>query len=305
MMEMAALLEVLFALYGRRAEPLQAKAYKMALADVPLDALTVAVEEAMRTCKFLPTPAELRDLAAGGNAEERGMAAWILLNRAIRQVGPYCSLLVADHALARAIEDVFGGWPEANSAAGQLNEPAWQAKRKEFVLAYKIQQRTPATAPRAYLPGIADRSNQQTRFMWERNAPSRYWIGALEADGRIVVTPVPYNSSGRPELSAISTLSPPRALPPPPLHDVPGETKEVFLERFEAAVKAHSLEAPSRQTNNDAHYDLVQRQIDTWRSSEENADRARVGEPANTSPPSKEHDTQDGQDHPPNARQIR
>ena len=56
-------------------EPLFA-AYELGLEGIEIDQLKAAVKRAIQTCKFMPRPAELREMAEGSSAEYRAAVAW-------------------------------------------------------------------------------------------------------------------------------------------------------------------------------------------------------------------------------------
>lgn len=65
--------------------------YMRLLQDIPLDALQVAVDQAIATCKFLPTVAELRDSLHGLRNVQRLSwgEAWDDVQKEVRRIGFY------------------------------------------------------------------------------------------------------------------------------------------------------------------------------------------------------------------------
>lgn len=69
------LLRVLFETFGSTPTPAQIEGYRMGLEDIPLPLFEEAVRAAMKDCRFMPKPAELRDLAADAAKERARRAA--------------------------------------------------------------------------------------------------------------------------------------------------------------------------------------------------------------------------------------
>jgi hypothetical protein len=77
--------------------------YWIALSDMPLPALQAAVCEALRTCRFFPRPAELRECAGYVPVSP----AWVnqQLSKGRRSVGPFVWLFVERLGGWRSVED--------------------------------------------------------------------------------------------------------------------------------------------------------------------------------------------------------
>jgi hypothetical protein len=135
-------------------------------------------------------------------------------------------------------------------------------KRKEFVLAYRRRHRPSLITPsgHAYIEGTHDRHNRLRGF----RVPTR-WTAVLGADGRRVDARVPYDDSGRPQLTAGWTPAPPRALPPAtaaPPDDVAPVSREVFeaqLQAFQVRPIDGATELPA-----DPRDERLQREAAAW-----------------------------------------
>lgn len=188
--------------------------YFDALSDLEWPAIQVACRRAVRECRFLPKPAELRNLAAGlpveglparVEDEDRTERAWLAWRAAARSIGSYRSLLCEDGALAATLEAMFGGWPEACLA--EFSDEMWASKRKEFGRVYRAfaTQHEPR-----YLLGLSERQNRDSGL------PQPAQVGVLEADGRVRHAALPAGSSplallGRDEVPALSAHDEPIA----------------------------------------------------------------------------------------------
>lgn len=129
--------------------------YFEALRDLPLEAVLSAVVGGAKRCTFMPKPAELRAMAVGDD-EQATERAWMACRAAMRVVGSYASLVVADPALGETITAMFGSWPAA--CAAELSPEMWAAKRKEFNRVYRVLVNRGLVGAR-YLAGICEQQN--------------------------------------------------------------------------------------------------------------------------------------------------
>lgn len=139
--------------------------YFAALADLDYDAIASAVQSHIRTSKFFPKPAEIRELVLGG-FESLIEAQWIAMRDAMRVVGAYRSLICWNPALAYTVLAVFSSWPGACTA--DFTPEMWAAKRKEFDRAYRVFAGRELPPDPVILPGSCQIHNDQnpawTRF---------------------------------------------------------------------------------------------------------------------------------------------
>jgi hypothetical protein len=150
--------------------------YFEALRDLPYARVATALGQAVQALKFFPKPVELRDLAIG-NVDDRAEVAWLSMRKAMRGVGSYASLLVADAALGETIIAMFGTWPDA--CATDLSPEMWASKRKEFGRIYRVVVARGVTGSR-YLTGLCEQANQGRRD-WMRFVD----VVRLEGSGEI------------------------------------------------------------------------------------------------------------------------
>lgn len=106
--------------YGEPVSDARMEIYFRALADLTFDDLNVAVSAHVRTQKFFPRPAELRE-AIGGSVDDQAEMAWAHVRREVRRVGwtgmepgpngqPQNPPRWPDEATKRAALELFGGW---------------------------------------------------------------------------------------------------------------------------------------------------------------------------------------------------
>lgn len=169
-------LVMLAELFDVKLSPQRQALYFEALRDLPFPAVAKGLNQAAKTCTFLPRPAEIRSLAVG-DAEDRTEAAWMALKQAMRSIGSYASLVTVDPALGEAVIAVFGSWPAACQL--ELTPEMWAAKRKEFGRVYHVLSDRGLVGPR-YLAGICEQQNAG-RLEWRKYVP----VALLEGAGQI------------------------------------------------------------------------------------------------------------------------
>lgn len=177
--------------------------YFEALRDIPLTEVIRALNQAVKSCKFFPRPAELRTFALG-DSEDRTEAAWMLLRKALSAVGSYASVSIHDAALGEAILALWGSWPAA--CATELTPEMWAAKRKEFGRVYRVLVDRQLDGAR-YLQGMCEQQNAG-RPEWNRFVPVHRIAGdtitplSLEAadEERLMIAAV---RSGLTQLNAV------------------------------------------------------------------------------------------------------
>jgi hypothetical protein len=128
--------------------------YFRALQDFPLASVIAALDASVKTCRFMPKPADLRALI-GGDPEDQAERAWLEYKRAARQIGGYRSPAFEDGALAETLLAVFGSWE--NACWMDLSPEMWASKRKEFGRVYRVYQQR--QVPARQLVGFVERDN--------------------------------------------------------------------------------------------------------------------------------------------------
>jgi hypothetical protein len=124
--------------------------YFRALQDLPLEALRVAATIHVRTAKFFPRPAELRE-AIEGSTEDAAEIAWVTLLRLVRSVGYYGTPTWTDDATRRAALELFGGW-QALCSSLPAEGPELLGCAKNFKSVYRAYAKRAAFQERIALP---------------------------------------------------------------------------------------------------------------------------------------------------------
>jgi len=103
--------------FRQKFTPTTLAAYELGLSDIPPARVKEAVAIAVRTCKFCPNPAELREILGVGATSEKdrlesaALAGWDALSDAVAKVGSYRSINFSD-PIVNAVIRSLGGWPE-------------------------------------------------------------------------------------------------------------------------------------------------------------------------------------------------
>ena len=152
----AVVVGVLCEAYRQTATEVTIRAYEMGLDGLTAEHIEEAVRLALQRLKFMPTPAELRDLVGGPKPEDRAQLAWAAFERAVVRIGAYRTVDF-DDALINATVRSLGGW-ERCCSLGPEEFDKWL--RKDFIKAYEAFCRTGIGEEVAEpLPGIYDRQN--------------------------------------------------------------------------------------------------------------------------------------------------
>lgn len=106
----ATIIAALAASYRIEATEAMFAGYQMALDDLPIGDIERAAKRALRECKFMPSGAELRELAGQLRPEQRAAIAWSILRKASCDSG--YSTVVFDDPVLTATVRALGGWPE-------------------------------------------------------------------------------------------------------------------------------------------------------------------------------------------------
>lgn len=98
-------------LFNRELSTITLRAYLAALADLSLEEVQRACLSAMQTRKFMPMPAELRELAGLEPPSVAAMRAWESARKTVRLYGAYRSPDFEDQVINATIR-ALGGWVE-------------------------------------------------------------------------------------------------------------------------------------------------------------------------------------------------
>lgn len=114
------------------------------------------------TGQFMPKPADVVKMLQG-STQDTALAAWSKVDRAVRTVGTYRSV-VFDDALIHRVLIEMGGWIEL----GRKTEDEWPFVRNEFVnryRGYRMRSETPEYPP--HLIGVSEAQNSKAGFQTE------------------------------------------------------------------------------------------------------------------------------------------
>lgn len=106
--------------------------------------------------QFMPKPADVVKML-GGSTQDSALSAWSKVDRAVRQVGSYETVVFDDPIVHRVLHDM-GGWIQL----GTKTEDEWPFLRNEFVnryRGYRMRNETPEY-PKALI-GMYEAQNSQ------------------------------------------------------------------------------------------------------------------------------------------------
>lgn len=95
--------------FGVTLSSAQFMGYSMGLEGIAIEDVERAVGQAIRTLKFMPKPAELREMAGELTPATRAVMAWGVVKRAVHSVGAYGSPDFDDLVVNATIRNL-GGW---------------------------------------------------------------------------------------------------------------------------------------------------------------------------------------------------
>jgi hypothetical protein len=131
-------IRALAALFNREATEPLAHGFWLALSDLPMEAVERGAARAMRDCRFMPTPAELRELAGEMRLADRALCAWSVFERTVVERGGYKSVQFDDRILNATVQHL-GGWVRCCELSCDEFD-TWL--RKDFLRAYEAFCRT-------------------------------------------------------------------------------------------------------------------------------------------------------------------
>ena len=143
--------------FNRQADEATFLAYTIGLDGLTVQQVRQAVGRALRTCKFMPSPAELREMSGEQSVDTRATLAWVGVKEAIARHGGYRSVDFDDKTINAAL-DALGGWTHVcESTEVVLDRDMWP----RFLRLYKaFASRGRLTASQASpLLGIFGRDN--------------------------------------------------------------------------------------------------------------------------------------------------
>ncbi|MFY3305260.1 DUF6475 domain-containing protein [Achromobacter xylosoxidans] len=129
------------------------------------------------TGQYLPKPADVVRMLQGGT-QDSALAAWAKVDRAMRQIGAYRSVVFDDALIHRVLHDM-GGWP----GLGRKTDDEWPFVAKEFenrYRGYRTRSERPEYPP--VLIGIAEAQNSEAG----RESQPPVLIGRAEQARRVL-----------------------------------------------------------------------------------------------------------------------
>lgn len=152
----ALVVNALAALFHREISEAMLHGFWIGLDDLPIEAVERGAARAMRESRFMPTPAELRELAGDVSDADLALLAWSVFERAVVAVGAYKTADFGDPVLNATVRHL-GGWEHCCELP--TNEfDIWL--RKEFLRVYEAFSRTGVSEEAgAPLIGVFDRTN--------------------------------------------------------------------------------------------------------------------------------------------------
>ncbi|MDR9052093.1 DUF6475 domain-containing protein [Burkholderia multivorans] len=163
--EFAALMAGVYGFYGKDASDFALDVWWQAMSPYDFEAVKDALN---RHCvnpdsgQFLPKPADVVKMLSG-STQDAALVAWAKVDRAVREVGTYRSVVFDDAVIHRVVTDM-GGWVQI----GSKDENEWPFVRNEFVnryRGYRMRSEIPEYLP--VLVGISESSNQRHGFQSE------------------------------------------------------------------------------------------------------------------------------------------
>lgn len=106
--------------------------------------------------QFMPKPADIVRMI-GGTTQDAALMAWAAVDKAVREIGPYQTVVFDDAIIHQCVVDM-GGWIRLCEGT----EDEWPFKAREFENRYRAYARSgaPATVARKLI-GISEAQNMQ------------------------------------------------------------------------------------------------------------------------------------------------
>lgn len=120
--------------YGKDPSPVLVGVYFESLKQYDIGAVQKAFMAHMNNPdngQFFPKPADIVKMIGGSNGD-KAMQAWSKVDRAVRQVGTYATVVFDDPVIHRVIQDM-GGWV----MLGTKQDDDWPFVAREFVTRYQ------------------------------------------------------------------------------------------------------------------------------------------------------------------------
>lgn len=151
-------------LLNRQMSRVAVEVYVRAVEDLEFKAVSQAFSTCIRTSRFFPTPADIREAVLGPpeKVEDVAMVECAKVLGAIKRTGPYKSIVFDDPVTMAVLSQHFGGWERACDVT-EAEEKFWT---KDFVRAYCAFARTGLRSYGA-LSGKIERQNSAKGYAIE------------------------------------------------------------------------------------------------------------------------------------------
>lgn len=201
-------------IYGKSFSPETLELYWKLLKPYPFAAVDQAFAAHLLdpdTGQFYPKPADIIRHLGGGTTKELAALAWAKVDRAIRSVGAYQTVVFDDPVIMMALGDL-GSWP----ALCHTREEEMPFKGKDFRDLYAAYLKRPKGEYPRSLPGILDQTNAPQGFrlsppvlLGDTQKALAVWHGGKEI---ATLAPPVRDTAGL--LAPAQPASPPPRLPP-------------------------------------------------------------------------------------------
>ena len=151
------LINSVWSFYGKTLTPMMVQILWNALSSYDLQAVSSAFDRHLvnpDTGQFPPKPADVVRLLDGGT-EDNAQLAWAKVDRAVRLVGSYQSVVFDDPIIHAVLLDM-GGW----IALGKCTEDEWPFRAREFEKRYRGYTLRGMVDYQRKLTGIAEAQNE-------------------------------------------------------------------------------------------------------------------------------------------------
>lgn len=95
--------------FNREATEVTYRAYIAGLEGLSVEQIVAGVNRALRECKFMPSPAEIRELSGELKAQDRAVKAWTAFEAAVMEHGGYRTVDFDDVVINATVRNL-GGW---------------------------------------------------------------------------------------------------------------------------------------------------------------------------------------------------
>ncbi|GAB4394068.1 MAG: hypothetical protein Tsb005_15020 [Gammaproteobacteria bacterium] len=146
----AKLIMTLGEVYSKPISPAMIEVYWQALQSLTLSAIETALQAHVTNADsghYFPKPADVIHYVQG-SSKHQALSAWTQVEKAVKHVGAYNSVLF-DDLLIHAVIDDMGGWV----ALCQTAHTQWPFRAQEFRTRYRRYQCQPPASFPPYLPG--------------------------------------------------------------------------------------------------------------------------------------------------------